>query len=544
MLESLKEAAAVQKRRLGQKLLHSPLHPLYVKLAGSPQVREYRRFVAALARNAPPPEWFSGQMASWNYRPRVSILMAARNSRPEWFRQAVDSVLAQTYPDWQLCIVDDASQQPVKPPDDSRISFVALETRAGISGALNRALKMATGDYICVLDHDDFVAADALYRVVEALQQQRYEVLYTDEDYVDERGEPVRPNLKPDWSPELLSNCMYVGHLVIASRGLMGKVGGFRSEFDGAQDYDLALRLTDQPVNVAHVPHILYHWRQHGESIARRPDAKPWAHASGRRAVEDMIRRRGLDAKVMEAEIPTRYHVVRNLTQPERASIIIARASRKVVEQNTAYKNFEILDDPRKASGTYLVFLHYDVQPQTPEWLTTLLAVAQRPEVGVVGAKLVYPNGAIQHSGLVTGMHGDAGYPGRGLYQSDYWRWLDYTRNVTAVSSACLVMRKQVFESVGGFDAAFHSDLAAVDFCLRVRQAGFEVILEQRACMVHAEQDRVQPSTAEQELFRSKWAAILTHPDPYYHRYLRLDREDTSLRMPTETASAGSSHER
>jgi O-antigen biosynthesis protein len=442
MLESLKEAAAIQKRRLGQKLLHSALHPLYLKLAGSPQVREYRRFVTALARNTPPPEWFSGQMASWNYRPRISILTAVRNSKPEWFRQAVDSVLAQIYPDWQLCIVDDASQQPVKPPDDSRISFVALETRAGISGALNRALHMATGDYICVLDHDDFVAADALYRVVEALQQQRYEVLYTDEDYVDERGQPVRPNLKPDWSPELLSNCMYVGHLVIASRGLMDKVGGFRSEFDGAQDYDLALRLTDQPVSVAHVPRILYHWRQHSESIAQRPDAKPWAHASGRRAIEDMIRRRGCDAKVMEAEIPTRYHVVRNLTNGGVASIIVAGASRNAVEQNTGYKNFEIVDDARKASGTYLVFLHADVQPQTPEWLATLLAVAQRPEVGVVGAKLVYPNGAIQHSGIVTGMHGGAGYPGRGLYQSDYWRWLDYTRNVTAVSSACLVTLK------------------------------------------------------------------------------------------------------
>jgi GT2 family glycosyltransferase len=538
MLESLKEAAAIQKRRLGQKLLHSPLHPLYLKLAGSPQVREYRRFVTALARTTPSSEWLSKQVATWKYRPRVSILMAARNSRPEWFRQAVDSVLAQIYPDWQLCIVDDASQQPVMPPDDSRISFVALESRAGISGTLNHALQMASGDYICVLDHDDFLSAEALYRVVEALQQQRSDVLYTDEDYVNERGDPVRPNLKPDWSPELLSNCMYVGHLVVASRARMERVGGFRGEFDGAQDYDLALRLTEQAVSVAHVPHILYHWRQHSDSIAQRPDAKPWAHDSGRRAIEDMIRRRGWDAKVMEAEIPTRYHVTRNLTNRERASIIVAGALRNSLEQNTDYKDFEIVDDARKASGAYLVFLHDDVQPQKPDWLANLLAVAQRPEVGVVGAKLVYPNGAIQHSGIVTGMQGGAGNPGRGLYQSDYWRWLDYTRNVAAVSGACLVTRKQVFESVGGFDKAFHSDLAAVNFCLRVRQAGFEVILEQRACMVHEDRDRVQPSSAEQELFRKKWAAILAKPDPYYHRYLRLDREDTSLRLPTESASA------
>jgi len=539
MLESLKEAAAIQKRRLGQRLLHSPLHPLYLKLAGSPQVREYRRFVVELAKNAPPPEWFSGQMAAWTYRPRISILMAVRNSRPEWFQQAVESVVAQIYPDWQLCIVDDASDQPVKPPNDARISFASLPSRVGISGALNRALAMANGDYIGVLDHDDFLSADALYRVVEALQRQKDEVLYSDEDYVDEKGDPVRPNFKPDWSPELLSNCMYMGHLVIASRGLMDNVGGFRSEFDGAQDYDLALRLTDQPGGVAHIPHILYHWRQHGESIAQRPDAKPWANDSGRRAAEDMIRRRRWDAKVMEAEIPTRYHIVRNLARRELASIIVASGSGNSLEQRTGYKNLEIVQDAGKATGFYLVFLHDDVRPAKPDWLASLLAVAQRPEVGVVGAKLVYPNGAIQHSGIVAGMPGGAGYPGRGLYQSDYWRWLNYTRNVTAVSSACLVTRMQVFEAVGGFDQAFRSDLAAVDFCLRVRQAGFEVVLEPRACLVLEEHERVQPSTEEQEFFQKRWHQILSKPDPYYSRYLRLDREDTSLRIPTETSSAG-----
>jgi GT2 family glycosyltransferase len=214
--------------------------------------------------------------------------------------------------------------------------------------------------------------------------------------------------------------------------------------------------------------------------------------------------------------------------------------SGKALEQNTGYEDFEIVHDVSKATGSYLVFLHADVRPQKPDWLANLLVVAQRPEVGVVGAKLVYPNGAIQHSGIVTGMPGGAGYPGRGLFQSDYWRWLDYTRNVTAVSSACLVTRKQVFESVGGFDDAFRSDFADVDFCLRVRQAGFEIILEQRAGLIHEEHERAQPSSEGQELFRKRWHAILEKPDPYYSRYLRLDREDTSLRIPTESASGGS----
>ena len=543
MLESLKNAAAVHKRRLGQRLLHSPLHPLYVRLTGSPQVREYRRFVAALVRNTPPPEWFRSQMAAWKYRPRVSLLMAARNSRPEWFRQAVDSVLAQIYPDWQLVIVDDASGHPVKPPPDPRLSFIPLESRAGISGALNRALATSAGDYIGVLDHDDFLSPHALFRVVETLQQKRYEVLYSDEEYVDEKGDPVRPNLKPGWSPELLSNCMYVGHLVVASRQRMNEIGGFRGEYDGAQDYDLALRLTDQPVAVAHIPHILYHWRQHGDSIAQRPNAKPWANDAGRRAIEDMIRRRGWNASVSDRDNPTRYQLVRNLARRELASIVISGDS---VAPASSYKNFEVVDDVRKASGIYLVFLHPDVHPQNPEWLAILLAAAERPEVGVAGAKLVYSNGAIQHSGLVTGMPGGAGFPGRGLYQSDYWRWLDYTRNVTAVSGACLVTRKQVFESAGGFDPAFPSDLGAVDYCLRVRASGLEVILEQRACLIHDERDRIQPSPEEEALFRRKWSRILEKVDPYYSRFLRLDREDTSLRAlaPTDNASAGSSPER
>ena len=452
-------------------------------------------------------------------------------------------MLAQIYPDWQLCIVDDASTCPIAPPTDARIRFESLESRAGISGALNRALGMASGHYMGVLDHDDLLSTDALYRVVEALQQQKYDVLYSDEDHVDEGGRPVRPNLKPDWSPELLSNCMYVGHLVVAARELMDKVGAFRTEFDGAQDYDLALRLTDQSVAVAHIPHILYHWRQHAESIAQRPDAKPWANDSGRRAVEDMIRRRGWDAKVREAETPTRYHIVRNLACCDRTSIVVGNGSRKSFEQNTGYKNIEIVQDARKATGFYLVFLHDDVQPQTPDWLTNLLAIAQRPEVGVVGPKLVYSNGTIQESGMVIGMPGGAGYPGRGLYQSDYWRWLDYTRNVTAVSSACLVSRKQVFESIGGFDDAFQSELAAVDFCLRVREAGFEVIVEQSVNLIHEERARARPSPDEQERFRKKWHQILSKPDPFYSRFLRLDREDTSLRTPTEIASAESSPE-
>jgi GT2 family glycosyltransferase len=512
-------------RKLGQKLLHSPFHPLYVKLAGQPRVREYRRFLAALARNNPPPEWFSQQSDSWNYRPIVTLLMAVRNPKQEWFEQAVRSVVDQNYPNWRLCIANDASDvTPQLSLTDARIQFVSLEKQRGISGALNRALEMATGDYIGVLDHDDFLSADALFRVVEALQPERYDVLYSDEDYVDENGEPVRPNFKPGWSPELLANCMYMGHLVVASKQLMLAAGGFRSEFDGAQDYDLALRLTDQPVRVAHVPNILYHWRQHGESIAGRPDAKPWANDSGHRAAADMLRRRGWNAHVLDDDNPTRYHIAWEWKGSDLVSIIGTESVK------TDYGAIEFVNSASEAKGSYLVFLEAAVRPLTADWLTNLLAVARRPEVGAVGAKLISPDGALQHSGFALGMLGAVGNPGRGLFQSDYWRWLHYTRNVTAVSSACMVVRKSVLESVGGFDASLSSDYAAADFCLRIRELGLEIILEQRATLV-VEGTRPVGSRGEQE-FRKKWGKLLTAPDPYFSPHLRRDREDTSLIIP------------
>lgn len=516
-------------KKLGQRLLHSRFHPLYLKLVGAPREREYRRFLAALARNTPPPEWFSRQIDSWNYRPVVSLLMAVRNPKPEWFQRAVRSVLDQNYPDWQLCIADDASDiAPGLLHTDPRIQFVSLPARKGISGALNRALEMATGDYIGVLDHDDFLSNDALFRVVEALQPERYDVLYSDEDYVDEKGEPVRPNFKPGWSPELLSNCMYMGHLVVASKELMLAAGGFRSEFDGAQDYDLALRLTDNPVRVAHVPHILYHWRQHGESIAQNPGAKPWANDSGHRAVADMLRRRGRNAHVIDDENPTRYHIVREWKGSDLVSIIGAESLD--LRQKTDYGVVEFVNSVSEAKGSYLVFLHADVRPVASDWLTNLLAVAQRPEVGAVGAKLTAPDGSLRHSGFALGMLGGVGNPGRGLYQSDYWRWLHYTRNVTAVSSVCMAVRKEVFESVGGFDVALGSDYADADFCLRVRELGLEVVLEQRVTLVH--KGAGPPGSREQrERFLKKWGELVASTDPYFSPHLRADREDTSLKI-------------
>src|SRR5258708_27968453 len=297
--------------------------------------------------------------------------MAVRNPKREWFEQAVRSVVDQNYPNWQLCIADDASDTtPELLHTDARIQFASLEKQRGISGALNRALEMATGDFIGVLDHDDFLSSDALFRVVEALQSERYDVLYSDEDYVDENAEPVRPNFKPDWSPELLSNCMYMGHLVLASKELMLATGGFRSEFDGAQDYDLALRLTDKPVRVAHLPHILYHWRQHSESIAGRPNAKPWANDSGHRAAADMLRRRGWKPRVWHAGKPTRDHIVRNWNRSDLVSIIGAESVK------TDYSAIEFVNSVREAKGSYLVFLHADVRPLVADWLTNLLSIA------------------------------------------------------------------------------------------------------------------------------------------------------------------------
>ena len=292
------------KAKAGQMLLHSPFHGIYLKLHPPVVDRQYNQWIQQEAS-------FRPHAVDFHRRPLFSILMPVHNPRRAWLEEAIQSVIHQLYPCWELCICDDASSEPWvagyldgKANAEPRIRWTRSDEHVGISGALNRAASIATGDYVAFLDQDDVLSPFALHRVAEVLQENDAGLIYTDEDRLDPQGRRVEPIFKPDWSPDLLLSCMYFGHMFLVSRQAMERVGGFRPEFDGAQDYDLALRLTDRATEIIHIPHVLYHWRMHPQSTAARPSAKPYTHAAGRKALEDTLHRRSVGSQRGERARP------------------------------------------------------------------------------------------------------------------------------------------------------------------------------------------------------------------------------------------------
>lgn len=473
-------------QRLGQALLHSPLHPLYLRLTAQPDpVAGYRRYVAAQCADRPPREHFEHAAARWANQPLISVLVPVHNPRQDWLAAAIDSVRQQTYPHWELCLCDDASREPVSPSTDQRIRLVRSSQQLGISGALNRAAELASGAYLTFLDHDDFLSPVALHYIVEALQNGPVEFLYSDEDYVDQSGRPVRPHLKPDWSPELLANCMYVGHLMVVSRERFNSLGGFRSAFDGAQDYDLALRLAEVATLGVHIPQVLYHWRQHPGSVAQSTATKPFTHTAGLRALEDAVHRRSWNATVLEDAIPNQY----------------------VLQWHT-----------RAQADEVLVFRDPALRPLTADWLARVTAQLARPGIGIVGAKILQPDGCLHHAGFAVPKDRLPFAPGQGTRGLPNWKWLHFTREVTAVGGGFLAIRRSLFDQLGGFVLKFPA-LREIDLCLRARQLGLQVLFLNDVVfqqMVGAASADPQP--AEGELFRAIWNGVLPYSDPYYHR--------------------------
>ena len=364
----------------------------------------------------------------WQYLPVISVVMAVHNPKQEWLAAAIESVTAQTYPFWELCICVDASppwvveylkQQAETWP---QIRFVDSPQRVGISGALNRAGALTHGAYVGFLDHDDTLSPVALHHLVEALQDGPFDAAYSDEDHLDDSGRRNRPSLKPDWSPDLLTGCMYWGHFLAVARERLDGLGWFRSEYDGAQDYDLALRLTDGPALVKHIPKILYHWRQHAGSTASSASAKPYTHDAGRRALQDAIRRRKWNAEVTDGPIANAYYVRRKLGIRPRVSVVLCSINSKLLskclrelDRTCAGHDYQLVvvhhqtgDDRAMekilrahrcdvvpfrgkfnfarmnnlgavaATGDVLIFLNDDVTPISNDWLEHLLAHVQR----------------------------------------------------------------------------------------------------------------------------------------------------------------------
>ncbi len=552
--------------------------------------RQYQRWLARHQLTAANLAAIRDDIQSFPYRPLVSLLMPVYNIEQTWLNAAVDSVRQQLYPHWELCIADDASTSSHIQPylqglaaTDPRIKLRSSTTNEGISGASNHALTLATGEYVGLVDHDDVLAPDAVYEVVKRLNADRsIDLVYTDHDLRDRHGVRRDPLFKPDWSPDLLLSMNYVTHFCVYRREIIARAGGFRKGMEGSQDYDLLLRVTELTDRIAHVAKPLYSWVQAPSSVASNPGAKPYAHEAGRRALEDALRRRGIAGQVVDGYgAPYRYRVKREIVGRPLVSIIIPTRDNwrllercvRSLEERTAYRAFEVLivdndsHDPETleylkrvghrvvpysgpfdfarmnnqaaavASGEHLLLLNDDTEAINAEWLEAMLEHSQRPEVGAVGARLLFPDRTIQHAGVVIGIHGKAGhvfwgFPGDSPGYYDFARVI---RNYSAVTGACLMTRRALFEELGGFDEAFAVSYNDVDLCLRIRARGHLVVYTPYAVLYHhqsASRGAYDPAKDRkyEDLLRQRWQRVFEDGDPYYNPHLTLSDFDFTLR--------------
>ena len=531
--------------------------------------------------------------------PLISVLMPVYNAPERWLREAIDSVRRQSYPHWELCVADDASTAPAvarvldELAGDARIRMVRRERNGHISEASNSALALAHGAFVALLDHDDLLHADALLHVAEAIVATPAAVLiYSDEDKIDEHGRRYEPYFKPEFDPDLLLGQNCVSHLGVYRTEAVRAVGGFREGLEGSQDWDLALRVVENaPAGaVVHVPRVLYHWRSIEGSTALAVSEKSYVIEAGRRAVAEHLQRQGIAADV-EPGPGGHLRVRRRLASPApKVSLIVPTRDRvdllrlcvASVLERTDYPDFEIivvdngsvedetlryfealaaeprvrvLHDPQPfnysalnngaaahASGSVLCLLNNDIEALSPHWLAEMVAHALRPEVGAVGAMLYYPDDTIQHAGVLVGFSGVAGhlYAGAPRGAGGHMGRAHLVQRLSAVTAACMVVRRAVWDEVGGLDTALGVAFNDVDFCLRLRAKGYVNVWTPNAELYHHESaTRGHEDTAEKKVrFKSevdfmqqRWGASLAH-DPAYSPNLSLTGTPFALAHP------------
>lgn len=522
--------------------------------------------------------------------PLISLILPVYQTPQVWLRHCLDSVLQQAYPHWELCIADDASPDPgiravleEYAGRDARIKVVFRPTNGHIAKASNSALQLATGEFIGLLDHDDELRPHALLEMVEAIAcQEDLGMLYSDEDKIDAEGRRFNPYFKPDWNPDLLLSQNYVCHFTVINTALARSVGGFRKGFEGSQDHDLILRCSEAlaPRQIHHVPKVLYHWRAIEGSTALVREAKDYASAAGVRAVSEHLRRTGRDATA--EELPHGHYRVRwpipenapkvSIIVPTRDRVGLLRGCVESIRARTDYPNYEIvivdnqsveaetaayLHDLRRedgirvlsfdapfnysainnwaasqCNGALLCLMNNDIEAIRADWLSEMVGQALRPEIGAVGAMLYYPDMTIQHAGVILGiggvanhafLHQPAGYPGHGA------RAL-VAQDLSAVTGACLVVRREVYNQAGGLDEQLQVAFNDIDFCLRLRRAGYRVLWTPFAELCHHESaSRGSDDTPEKrrrfvdevEFMQKRWGEELLH-DPAYNPNLSL----------------------
>jgi O-antigen biosynthesis protein len=516
--------------------------------------------------------------------PRVSILTPTFNTKVEWFAEAAVSVLEQTSAEWEWIIVDDAStdrefhqlfdileQTP-------RIKVIRLQQNLNISGATNRALELATGEFICCFDHDDLLHPTALAQCLDALEKQKLDAIYTDSDKVDSFGMRSEPFHKPAWSLEYFRGVMYVGHLLCVRTDLARKVGGFRTEFDKIQDYEFFLRVSENTKSIGHLPEVLYHWRVVPGSIASTQDAKGSIETLQVGAVQQHLQRVGFPGVAQPGTQAHRVSVVPHsaLPSPLISIVIPSKDAADVLSEclstiysHSTYRNFEVIiadngttqpaalklfqQHPVKvvdcagkfnysrsnnlgvaaSKGDFILFLNNDIEVVTPNWLQEMLLYAQQSDVGAVGAKLLYPDSTIQHAGVILGMRGTADHVARfAAADSDgYFGSLSTAHEVTAVTAACLLMKRHDFDRIGGFNEHYFTAYQDVDLCLELRRLGLRNIFTPRAVLIHHESKTRGKfyDHVDRHLLLDRFESEIEAGDPYYNRNFELETGDYRL---------------
>lgn len=540
-------------------------------------------------------------------RVKISILVPLWNTPEEFLREMLDSVMNQTYENWELCLADGSDPEHAYVGEickeygaraKGRIVYEKLPKNEGISGNTNACYGMATGEYIGLFDHDDILHPSVLYEYVKAINEQGADYLYCDETTFKngDINKMLTMHFKPDYAPDTLRANNYICHFSVFSRELLEGTELFRTQFDGSQDHDMILRLTDNARKVVHVPKLLYYWRSHAGSVASGIGAKPYAIAAAKGAIADHLKKHGMNhfqitsTRACETIFRIRYQILGN----PKISIVIAnkdhaedlsRCVNSIVEKST-YENYEIIivennsvtEEIKKlyaqltekysfikvvsfegkfnysavnnlgvkyAKGEYLLLLNNDTEVISANWMEELLMYAQREDVGAVGAKLLYGDRTIQHAGVVIGLgaHRTAGHSHYKIHEENlgYMGRLCYAQNLSAVTGACLMVKKSLYEQVGGLDETFEISLNDVDFCLKLRKLGLLNVWTPFAQLYHHESisrglddqgEKAQRYNRESALFREKWKEVLEKGDPYYNPNFSLDRSDFALRGP------------
>jgi GT2 family glycosyltransferase len=558
---------------------------------------EYLEWLAWRSPSKPDLEWMRAEGERLPYQPIISLVVPVDNTPEDWLRMMADSVMAQTYGRWELCLAEGTSTAPhVRPfldrlaERDPRVKVSRLNENPGTAGRSNAALALATGEFIGLLDPGDVLTPSALFEVVRALSAAPdTDLIYSDEDRVDETGEGRwDPFFKPDWSPDLLLSANYVGHFSLYRRALVQAIGGFRPAFEGSQDYDLVLRFTERTDRIVHLPSVLYSRRMIPGFSGGRKMAERHAVESARRAVADALRRRGVAGHVEPGCRPGRWRVRYELRGRPAVTLVIPSGGKmnflqacleSVLERST-YSNLHLLvidnsdgtavadlchDLRRRDSRVmyqrhrihpfnysvqnnfaltlvdtpYVVLLNDDVTVITPDWVESMLEHAQRPEVGVVGAKLLFPDRTLQHAGVILGPYETCSHAFRFFPEDDpgHHDLPHLIRNCSAVTFACAMMRHSVYDEVGGLDeqnlAVAYND---VDMCLRIRERGYRVVYTPHAVLCHHESvtKDVSFNPGEVDYLRRRWGALVRH-DPFYNPNLTRKTDDYSLNFDLPT---------